>query len=229
MFEEEEEESSHRRSKTEMVCDLMLAISKGSHRPTKIMQKANLTWNALLLYLNALAVNGLVWREERGVVSFYHLTDKGKAALQAYLTLREELGSLKLESIDTKDLVNKLKAPPGAPPEEGERQMLVARLEGSGYKILSDMVKGKSGVEHTFGVVAKDKEGVTHGYVFASQPDEQIILGLFIRQLDTGFKVHVVHRAEATRNATERAKEYGIELTKLEKSRVGASEKRVWN
>ncbi len=198
-----------------MVCDLMLAISKGAVRPTKIMQRANLTWNALLLYLNALALNGLVRREERGSTASYHLTEHGKDALRAYLALKEELGPLKLETIDTKSLVEILKFPSGERPERPELDQLVGNLRAAGYKILENVVKGTSGIEHEFAVVARDPGGVTHGYVYAETPDEHLILTLFIKHIDTGNKVHVVFRKDPARSVIKRAREYGIELNRL--------------
>ena len=224
--------TTQRRSKTEMVCDLMLAISKGAVRPTRIMQRANLTWNALLMYLYALASNGLVWREEKGNVSFYHLTDKGTKVLEAYLTLKEGLGELRLESMDTKALTDAMRVKAGAPPVAAEREALLAQLRDGGYRILPQVVKGKSGVEHEFEVVAKDPGGVLHGYVFAPQPDDKTILGLFVKQLDTGLKVHVVHKAEPGSLAARRAQEYGVELVKVQslrpatpKSQAGTSQR----
>jgi predicted transcriptional regulator len=208
--------TAQRRSKTEMVCDLMLAISKGAVRPTRIMQRANLTWNALLMYLYALASNGLVWREERGSVSLYHLTEKGTQVLEAYLTLRNGLGPLKLEGMDTKTLTDAMKVSSNGVPEEGERLALEERIRNGGYSILPKVVKGKSGVEHEFEVVAKDPRGVVHGFVYSRQPDDKAILGLFVKQLDTGLKVHAVYRAGPGTLATQRAKEYGIDLIRVE-------------
>ena len=214
-----------RRSKTEMVCDLMLAISKGAVRPTRIMQRANLTWNALLMYLYALASSGLVWREEKGNVSFYHLTEKGTEVLEAYLTLKEGLGELRLESMATKALTDAMRVKAGAPPGEAEQEALLARLRGDGFKILPKVVKGKSGVEHEFEVVARDPSGALHGYVFAPHPDDKTILGLFVKQLDTGMKVHVVHKAEPGPLAARRAREYGVELVKVQTLRSDVQRK----
>jgi predicted transcriptional regulator len=213
-FDEPEEEQTQRRSKTEMVCDVMVAISKGAVRPTKIMHRANLTWNALLMYLNALAVNGLIRREARGSISSYHLTEKGKSALEKYVSLREELGPLHLEAIDTKRLVEVMKAPTGVLPVE-EKEKISAELRGAGYKILPGAVRGKSGVEHEFLVVAQDRKGSLLGYVFYSKPEENDILSLFVRQMDTDLKVHVVYSEEPTGSALARAREYGIDLVKL--------------
>lgn len=218
IFEDDEagNGSTQRRSKTEMVCDLMLAISKGAVRPTRIMQRANLTWNALLMYLYALASSGLIWREEKGNVSYYHLTEKGTKVLEAYMTFKTGLGELRLESMDTKTLTDAMRVRPGAPAGEAEQQALLARLKEDGFKILPKVVKGKSGVEHEFEVVARDPAGVLHGYVFAPQPDDKTILGLFVKQLDTGLKVHVVHRADPAALAAQRAREYGVELVKVQ-------------
>jgi predicted transcriptional regulator len=209
----QEEPPAQRRSKTEMVCDLMLAVAGGAVRPTKIMQKANLTWNALLVYLHALAVNGLIRRVERGNIATYHLTEKGEEVLKAYIELKEKLAPLRLESVDTRTAVEALKIPTPqlhAP----DTRLFAEELERDGYQILDPAVKGRSGVQHRFGVVAKDPSGVVHAYVFEPDPDEKLVLGLFVTQLDTGFKLHVVHREDPTPAAKERAREYGIEFTK---------------
>lgn len=214
-FSAEESEQTRRRSKAEMICELMLAISNGAVRPTRIMQRANLTWNALLVYLNALAANGLIRREERGSVSIYHLTEKGEAVLGSYVALKEALGPLKLESVNTRTFVETMKAPVTPAPPGREREALVAELQSLGYDFRPAVVKGKSGVDHEFGVVARDPAGIVHAYVFADRPDEKLILGLFVRQLDTGIKVHVAYRDDPTIAAVERAREYGLELTRL--------------
>ena len=226
--------TTQRRSKTEMVCDLMLAISRGAVRPTRIMQRANLTWNALLMYLYALASSGLVWREERGSVSLYHLTDKGTRVLQAYLTLKDGLGELKLESMDTKVLADAMRTRSGTAPDEGDQEALLAWLGNQGFKVLPKAVKGKSGVEHEFQVVAKDPKDGTHGYVFARQPDDNTLLGLFVKQPDTGLQVHIVHKSEPDALAAQRAREYGVELVKVqslksaEKKPVGSAQTRYY-
>ena len=121
--------------------------------------------------------------------------------------------------MDTKALTDAMKEKAGAPPGEAEQEALLVRLRGDGFRVLPNVVKGKSGVEHEFGVVARDPSGVLHGYVFAPQPDDKTILGLYEKQLDTGNKVHVVHKAEAGSLAARRAKEYGVELVKLQSLR----------
>lgn len=204
---------TQRRSKTEMVCDLMLAISGGAVRPTRIMQRANLTWNALLAYLHALAASGLVRRVEKGEVASYHLTEKGEEVLKSYLELKRVLAPLNLENIDPKTAVQAVRIPI-IPQEAPEPLSFRGELEKEGYRVLDSSVRGKSGIVHEFGLVAKDRSGVVHGYVFVSDPDEKLILGLFVTQLDTGFRIHVVHKGEPTREAAERAKEYGIELVR---------------
>lgn len=199
-----------RRSRAEMVCDLMLAISKGAVHPTRIMQRANLTWNALLVYLHILVANGFVRREEQDGRAAYRLTEKGVAAIRDYTSLREDLGPLNLEELDTRSFVKSLRVPLGSKAEDIEREKLEAVLREGGYKMVSNKAKGRSGVEHEFAVIATDPLGVTHGYVFAKRPDENLILGLFVKQLDTGFKMHVLQKEEGTRRAKELAREYGI-------------------
>lgn len=198
-----------------MVCELMLAISKGAVRPTRIMQRANLTWNALLVYLNSLAMNGLVRREEVGNASTYHLTEKGKETLKAYLTLKQELEPLGLETTDVKEVVKKLKAASRAA-EAPNKAVLVRSIRDSGYRTLPSTVRGKSGVNHEFTAVARDKAGAVHGYILVGRPEEELVLGLFITQLDTGVKVHIAHSQDPVPAAASRAREYGIELDRVE-------------
>lgn len=219
--EEEDSRPTQRRSRTEMACDLMLAISKGAVRPTKIMQRANLTWNALLVYLNALALNGLVRREERGNVSTYHLTEKGGETLQAYLMLKERLRPLALETTDLKSMFRKLRPQAPSPIAAPDIKAVVDQLKDAGWTILGGSVTGKSGVTHRFDVVAKDRSGSVHGYVFTGKPDEKLVLGLFMIQLDTDVKVHIAHAEEPERGAAERAKEYGIEMDRHPVQQVG--------
>lgn len=196
-----------------MVCDLLLAIAGGAVRPTKIMQKANLTWNALLVYLHALALNGLIRRVERGNVATYHLTEKGEEALNAYTKLKAQLAPLKLETVDTRTTVEALRIP-AAQPKAPDPELFAEQLRREGHHVLEPTVRGRSGVQHKFGVVAKDPSGATHAYVFAPEPDEKLVLGLFVAQLDTGLRLHVVHKEEPTPSAKRRAEEYGIEFTK---------------
>ena len=215
--EEEGAGTTQRRSRAEMVCDLMFAISNGAVRPTRIMQRANLTWNALLIYLNALAMNGLVRREERGNVSTYHLTEEGKQTLGAYLTLKKRLEPLKLEAAEIKSAVPKPRPPASRPAEAPEREALTERLRAEGYRILPRSLMGKSGVAHEFTVVARDRAGAVHGYLFAARPDEKLVLGQFITQLDTGVKVHIAHMQDPEPAAVARAREYGVELDRVAK------------
>lgn len=216
LFDEDHDVTpAQRRSKPEMVCELMLAISMGAVRPTKIMQRANLTWNALLVYLNSLVVNGLVRQEERGNATTYHLTGKGEDALRTYLALREKLEPLKLESTDIRKVVKKMRPPTSVPASAPSKDLLVGRLKAAGYRILPPVVTGKSGVEHQFAVVAKDRAGVAHGYLLSERPDEKLVLGLFITKLDTGLKVHIAYSHDPKLEAVERAKEYGIVLERI--------------
>ena len=219
MFAEKAEAgSSLRRSKAEMVCDLLKEISGGATRPTRIMQRANLTWSALLMYLNALVTNGLVREERHGRNHSYHLTKKGEELLASYDTLKEGLKPLDLDNLNAKTFARALKEAPAADSQETHREQIAAKLGREGYKILSSTTKGRSGVEHEFKVVARDPEGEIHGYVFSSSPDEQLMLRLFVKQLDTGFRVHVVHAGDPSISAVERAREYGIEFMKWQEA-----------
>jgi predicted transcriptional regulator len=94
MFIDESEKPAKRRAKSEIYCDILAVISQGTTRPTKIQQRANLTWSNLLTDLDALTRDEFITREVRYGVTSYHLTPKGKSAVELSTGLRELLGNL---------------------------------------------------------------------------------------------------------------------------------------
>ena len=73
MFEETIK-SSGRRSKLEITCDILNAISQGTEKPTRMMQLANVTWDDLIMHLENLMRNQFVSREVDGKRVTYSLT-----------------------------------------------------------------------------------------------------------------------------------------------------------
>ncbi len=90
-MEREELESSNRRSRVEILADILEVIAKGDTGPTKIMFKTNISWLFLQKSLNLLASSEMLIEESRGSKKVYRLTSKGHKFLSDYMKVREEL------------------------------------------------------------------------------------------------------------------------------------------
>ncbi len=67
-----------RRSRLEIMVDVLRAINKGIDKPTRIMYKANLSWNSLTEALNSLLEQGLIMKKDGDMRIAYEIADKGK-------------------------------------------------------------------------------------------------------------------------------------------------------
>ena len=73
--------SMNRRSRLEIYFDILDVMEKGVTKPTRIMYKANLSWNSLQDHFTTL-LNGEFIREEAVKNrNLYLITEKGKTAL----------------------------------------------------------------------------------------------------------------------------------------------------
>ena len=70
-----------RRSKLETYIDILKVVREGTHKPTKIMYKANLSWKPLMNNLEFMIKQGLLRKEKDGVHTTYYITDNGKEIL----------------------------------------------------------------------------------------------------------------------------------------------------
>ena len=70
-----------RRSRFDHYCDVLHVIEVGVEKPTRIMYKANLTYQMLLDIIATLVHNQFVREEVSGIKKRYHITQKGKNAL----------------------------------------------------------------------------------------------------------------------------------------------------
>jgi predicted transcriptional regulator len=70
-----------KRSKLEIYLDILKVISKGTHKPTRIMYSSNLSWKPLTKSLESMMEQGLIKLEKDGIRSTYHVTKKGKEIL----------------------------------------------------------------------------------------------------------------------------------------------------
>ena len=73
-----------RRSKLEIYMDVLRIISKGCHKPTRIMYRSNLSWNPLCEVMDFLVNQGVVRVKKSGKKKEYYLTEKGREILKYY-------------------------------------------------------------------------------------------------------------------------------------------------
>ncbi|HVB95433.1 MAG TPA: winged helix-turn-helix domain-containing protein [Nitrososphaerales archaeon] len=204
---------SGRRSKLEITCDILSVISKGTEKPTRIMQLANVTWDDLIMYLEALIRNQLLSRHVDGKRVTYSLTDRGSALLDNYLKLKREAAPLKLETLTKERISKALTFLPTIGAQESDLySKLQRRLKAEGRKILSPKIVGKSGAVHTLGIVAEQKDGARHGYVVVRAVDETQVMKLFVTQLDTELVLHALYSGELSQKAADLARAYSLEL-----------------
>lgn len=224
MFEQETQRSSGRRSKLEITCDILNVISKGTEKPTRIMQLANVTWDDLIMYLEVLIRSQLLSRQVEGKRVTYSLTARGSALLDHYQRLKKEAAPLRLETL-TKDRISKaLTFLPSTGLKESELySKLEARIRSEGSKILAPKMVGKSGAVHTLGIVAQQPDRSKHGYVLIQAVDETQIMKLFVTQLDTEIVIHAFYSGELSPKAADLARAYSLELRPREEAEAKAS------
>lgn len=80
-----------RRSKLETCIDILETISKGVAKPTRIMYKANLSWNPMQKYLRFLLDQELIVCKSRGGRVKYEITEKGRRTISYFRRLKETL------------------------------------------------------------------------------------------------------------------------------------------
>lgn len=212
MFHEESWETIGRRSRLDIVCEILRVISEGTDKPTRIIQKANLSWKGLLLYLEALTRNQLVSRRMEGSRAIYMLTTKGVSVLELYTKLREEVAALELGTLSYAQVSEALKGRPEVPLEASVASVLSDKLVLAGLELISNKVTGRSGVTHPFGILARGKDGDLHGYDLFGALDEKSVIISFIKQLDTDVAVHIIATGEISPRARKLAKDYSMNL-----------------
>ena len=86
---------TRKRSRLQMLTDVLRVIEKGTSKPTRIMYKSNLSWHSLKGILEKLMEDELVTSEEarrgRCVCRTYVITEKGTAVITLYRDLRSLL------------------------------------------------------------------------------------------------------------------------------------------
>jgi predicted transcriptional regulator len=81
-----------KRSRLEILMDIIAALSESSKSPTRLMQLTNLQWGSLQECLKFLIANGIVVEWKRSMNrKFYSLTPKGNAVMQKYREFTREI------------------------------------------------------------------------------------------------------------------------------------------
>ena len=202
-----------RRSKLDIVGDVLRAIREGAERPTNIMFKANLTWPLTLVYLELLLRHRMVSAETDGGRMTYKLEPKGALLLRSYLELEESAAELEFDKLD-QELVSKVIADRKLRRVQGPVPLdsVKATMERKGYVSRPASLRGLSGVEHSFDLLMESREGTKLGYIAVNELKAADIMKAFIMQTDCEFKVDLVCKSEPDQDVRELAAAYGVNL-----------------
>jgi len=77
-----------KRGRLEIIYEILSVCRKPTQK-THILYKCNLSYEQLLKYLKYLISHGLLGSFEKKRRPFFHVTDKGRAFLEGYKTLRD--------------------------------------------------------------------------------------------------------------------------------------------
>ena len=80
-----------KRSRLERYFDILKAISNGETKPTRIMYKANLSWDSLQAFFESLLEQGFIQVDTVKASKRYGITPKGQRALNYYFRATREL------------------------------------------------------------------------------------------------------------------------------------------
>lgn len=207
-------EKKGRRSRLEIVCDILLAVNEGAEKPTRIMQRANLTWRYLLMYLKVLIRNKLITQVTEGNRSFYRLSEKGAELLNQYTRLRAEVAHLDLDSIMRENIISIDDLMMAY--DEGNERILRENLAARGFEIVGEELVARSGTKRGFTVLARGADNSVHGFMLLTRLEEADVAELYIIQLDASVTLHAVVKGDIVPSAQELAEEYGLKVERLE-------------
>jgi predicted transcriptional regulator len=81
---------SIKRSRFEIIMELLTQVHNGNCLPTRLMHSTNLSWNTLSMYTDSLVVKGLLVEDDGGgdnrSKTRFHITERGERLLE-YLGL----------------------------------------------------------------------------------------------------------------------------------------------
>ena len=73
-----------KRSRLEIYLDVLRVIRRGTHKPTRIMYRTNLSWIPLMKILDSMIDQTLISKVEEGKHVTYDITSKGKNVLEYF-------------------------------------------------------------------------------------------------------------------------------------------------
>lgn len=208
--------SHGRRSKLDIVGDILQVIAEGSQRPTNIMFKANLTWPLTIAYLEVLLRHKMITREGTENKFVYRIAPKGADLLRSYVDVEEGAAELELDQVDLK-LLFKMATNKGTSQEAGPLFLDTIResFERIGYHGSPTTMQGQSGTEHRFDLVMSNREGAKVGIIAAENVTELVVMRAFVLQIDCEVPVQVASMATPTQKAVELAQAYGLKLISI--------------
>ena len=80
---------SERRSRLEMLVDVLSLINSNVQKPTRIMYRGNMSWTHAKEILGSLTEEGLVVEGQVKKRSVYRITDRGRKALRLFRESKE--------------------------------------------------------------------------------------------------------------------------------------------
>ena len=208
MFEPPKD-SHIRRSKLEMICDVLSAIADGTDAPTRIMYRANLTWSNLVAFLETLERHQMLSKYYESGRIRYKLTNRGFVLANLYNKLREEGKELEEETMSYKQLKV---ARAAAKRDEVSLSPFVEQLKKTGFKALGMTLVGRSGSRHAFNALVEATDGTKHAFLVYEDVDYSKILASYVAQLDTNVRLYIVHTGKVDGEAQKLAASYSLEL-----------------
>ena len=203
-----------RRSKLDIVGDVLRVVSDGAEKPTNVMFRANLTWPLTLAYLELLLRHRMLTTVESGSRSTYRVTPKGSELLTSFIELEEGAAELELDRFDSA-LATKVISKPGGgggAQEPAPIRAIREKMEREGFTATEPKIRGLSGVDHAFDLVMSNRTGSKVGYSLVERAGIGDVIRAFILQTDCELQVRTVSKARPDQEAVELAKTYGVTL-----------------
>ena len=203
-----------RRSKLDIVGDILRVVSHGAEKPTNVMFRANLTWPLTVAYIELLLRHRMLSTEEGGGRAVYRVTPKGSELLRSFIEMEEGTAELELDRFDASmfSKVMSRPAPPESPGVPAPLREAQKSLERHGYREAQHTLLGHSGVDHAFDLVMTDPAGTKVGYVVTEKAEVGDVIRAFILQTDCELQVRILSASQPSAEAGELAKTYGILL-----------------
>ena len=209
-----------RRSRLDIVGDILRAISEGAEKPTNIMFRANLTWPLTVAYLETLLRHDMVRTEVVGSKLAYKVPPKGSSLLRSFIETEEGAAELGLDKLDPALLARA--AARRKPMEEKPMSLEAIRTanEREGYRVLPSVSRGRSGVSHTFDLVMASG-GTRLGYIVSEKGAAGDVIRAFILQTDCEMQVQVLCLSPPDEQARALAASYSIAMVPVRREGNG--------